>query len=87
MERLALEDVYAIDVHAHALNSSRGCGHEDKVGDATRADQAERWKTDLVNIDLDGTAEYYRSRKMMAVVFGVDSERHMGDKRDRKSVV
>lgn len=80
-ERLALKDVVAIDVHAHALNSSRGCGHDDEVGDATRADQAERWKTDLVNIDLDGTAEYYRSRKMMAVIFGVDSERHMGDKR------
>ena len=78
--RLTLDEVVAIDVHAHALNSSRDQG-DDAVGDATKEDQARRWQSDLVKIDLDGTAEYYRERKMMAVIFGVDSERHMGDKR------
>ncbi|KAD3720576.1 amidohydrolase family protein [Arthrobacter yangruifuii] len=79
-ERLALDDVVAIDVHAHALNSSHDHG-DDETGNATKADQAKRWKTDLINIDIAGTAEYYRSRRIMAVLFGVDSERHMGDKR------
>jgi hypothetical protein len=79
-ERLTLSEVVAIDVHAHALNSSHDHG-DDAAGDATKADQAKRWKSDLVKIDIEGTADYYRSRKMMAVLFGVDSERHMGDKR------
>ncbi|AGS35363.1 amidohydrolase 2 [Corynebacterium maris DSM 45190] len=79
-ERLSLEDVVAIDVHAHALNSAHDCTG-DEVGQAIREDQAKRWNSDLVNIDVDGTAEYYRERKMMAVIFAVDSERHRGDVR------
>ncbi|OJW02597.1 MAG: 4-hydroxyphenyl-beta-ketoacyl-CoA hydrolase [Microbacterium sp. 67-17] len=77
--RLTLDDVVAIDFHAHALNSATA--PEDAAAKKIKADQADRWKSDLVNIDLDGTAQYYRERKMMAVIFGVDSERHMGDKR------
>jgi len=77
-ERLTLDDIVAIDMHAHALNSKHA--HVDAAADEIKADQAKRWKSDLVKIDIDGTAEYYRERKIMAVVFSVDSERHMGDK-------
>jgi predicted TIM-barrel fold metal-dependent hydrolase len=78
-ERLSLDDIVAIDFHAHALNSKDDV--KDAASDTIKADQANRWKSDLVNIDIDATAEYYRERKIMAVLFGVDSERHMGDKR------
>lgn len=75
----ALDDIVAIDFHVHAVRSDSVPDNE--AARAIRADQARRWKSDLVNITLDETANYYRERHMMAVLFPVDSERAMGDAR------
>lgn len=79
-EAIDLEKIVAIDIHVHAMRPDTP-GVENELSRQTREDQARRWKSDLVNISLDGTAEYYRERRMLAVVFPVDSERHMGDSR------
>lgn len=78
MTHIDLDDIVAIDVHVHALRPDTP-GAENELSRKTREDQARRWKTDLVNITLDETADYYRERRMLAVIFPVDSERHMGD--------
>ncbi|HWL76525.1 amidohydrolase family protein [Microbacterium sp.] len=75
-----LDSIVAIDVHVHAMRPDTP-GVENEVSRRTREDQARRWKSDLVNITLDQTADYYRERRMLAVVFPVDTERHMGDSR------
>lgn len=79
IQKLTLDETVAIDFHVHALNSVTV--PDDEEAKKIKADQAKRWKTDLVYVNLDQTADYYRERKMMAVIFGVDSERHMGDQR------
>jgi len=77
-----LDEVVAIDVHAHAMTSHE---HSDVAEDAMNqhilADARKRWKTDLVGSSVDETAEYYRERKMIAVVFPVDSESGLGERR------
>lgn len=45
------------------------------------ADAKKRWKTDLAGYSVDQTAEYYRERNMMAVIFTVDSESGLGERR------
>lgn len=74
-----LGSVQAIDFHVHALRSDSVA--ENEASRAIREDQARRWKSELLNYTLDETANYYRERKMLAVVFPVDSERYMGDSR------
>ncbi len=78
MTGIDLSAIDAIDFHVHALRPDTP-GVENEKARATREDQARRWKSDLVNITLDETADYYRERRMAAVIFPVDSERHMGD--------
>lgn len=77
-----LEDIVAIDVHAHSMVSHE---HPELAEDAMNQqivqDAKKRWKTDLTTISLDETAEYYRARKMAAVVFTVDSESGLGERR------
>lgn len=77
-----LDDVIAIDVHAHSMVSH---AHpelaEDQMNQHIVQDAKKRWKTDLTTISVDETAEYYRSRKMMAVVFPLDSESGLGERR------
>jgi len=62
---LSFDDIVAIDVHVHAEGHDEGDG----VIGATAAKYFNKEETPD---DLDGVAEYYRSRKMMAVMFSVD---------------
>lgn len=78
MTGIDLSKIDAIDFHVHAMRPDTP-GVENELSRRTREDQARRWKSDLVNITLDETAQYYRDRRMAAVVFPVDSARHMGD--------
>jgi predicted TIM-barrel fold metal-dependent hydrolase len=73
-----LGTIDAIDFHVHALRPDTP-GVENEKSRLQREDQARRWKSDLVNVTLDETAAYYRERRMAAVLFPVDSERHLGD--------
>lgn len=77
-----LDDIVAIDVHAHSMVSH---AHpelaDDRMNQHMVEDAKKRWKTDLTTISVDETAEYYRSRKMIAVVFTVDSESGLGERR------
>ena len=72
-----LAAIDAIDFHVHAMRPDTA-GIENEKARATREDQARRWKSELVNITLDETAQYYRERDMMAVVFTVDATTNSG---------
>ncbi|MER1995243.1 MAG: amidohydrolase family protein [Arthrobacter sp.] len=77
-----LNSIVAIDVHAHSMVS-----HEhpeladDEMNQHIVQDAKKRWKTDLTTISVDETAAYYRERNMMAVIFTVDSESGLGERR------
>lgn len=75
-----LSKIRAIDFHVHAMRPDTP-GLENSEAERLRADQAERWKSSLVDISMDETAAYYRKREMLAVIFPVDTERHMGNTR------
>lgn len=75
-----LTQVEAIDFHVHALKADT-LREENEATRAIRDDQAKRWRSNLLDFTLDDTADYYRERKMLAVIFPVDSERYMGDDR------
>jgi predicted TIM-barrel fold metal-dependent hydrolase len=72
-----VEELVAIDVHTHAEVSSRG--HSSLAGDLREASTA-YFKVDsgLRRPTLEEIAEYYRARKMAAVVFTVDAEHATG---------
>ncbi len=55
----------AIDMHVHAHHADT---HETEAGRAA----ASYFKSADVPLDLDGTAAYYRERKMACVIFTVD---------------
>jgi len=77
-----LTNVVAIDVHAHAMTShDHPEVYEDEVNQHMLADARRRWKSELVDYSVDQTAEYYRARNMIAVVFTVDSESGLGERR------
>ena len=76
--RLELEDVVAIDVHAH-VEMSRAGG--DSLPDTLRDAAIEHFRGESARPTADELARYYRDRKMMAVVFTVDSESFTGQTR------
>lgn len=76
MTQLDLESLTAIDTHAHVEQDSRGCfALDQELLDASakyfKAD-AERTPT------VEHLAEYYRSRRMAAVIFTIDATTGLG---------
>ena len=69
--QLEFDDVVAIDVHTHVHASV--CG-EGLVLDPSMEKFYEYFGAEAIVPTVDSLAEYYRERKMMAVVFTVDSE-------------
>jgi uncharacterized protein len=76
--RLSFADVVAIDVHAH-VEMSRAGG--DSLPDELRDAAIEHFRGESARPTVDELARYYRERKMMAVVFTVDSESFTGQTR------
>lgn len=74
-----LDHVVAIDVHTHATVSTESVDDE-RSREVHRAASA-YFKADSSKSTLDELASYYRERKMMAVVFPVDSEAGTGRRR------
>lgn len=71
-----LQDIVAIDVHTHAMVSHRN--PPDPVAIAFDDAMAKYFKQTLPKPTTAETAAYYRERKMLAVIFMVDSERANG---------
>ena len=73
-----LEELVAIDVHTHAKVPLRG--DEDPLTKSQRLEASAMFKTDVdTAVSVEDVATYYRERKMLAVVFGVDSEAGTGE--------
>jgi uncharacterized protein len=77
-EPLRLEDVVAIDVHTHAEMSSDG---KDSLRKDLRDAAARHFRGEAVRPTAQEVADFYRERRMMAVVFTVDSEACTGQPR------
>jgi hypothetical protein len=77
-ERLALEDVTAIDVHTHVEMSNAG---HDSLPDDLRDAAVRHFRGQMVRPKAQEVADFYRERRMMAVVFTVDSESMTGQER------
>lgn len=75
MSTLDLANLTAIDVHTHAEND--GCGHY-SLPDDLRAGAGKYFGSAEGPPTLDELADYYRTRKMAAVVFTVDAEAALG---------
>ena len=65
--------VKAIDIHAHVYTADRATERRKSFEDAKKY-----FKSTLVENTIDETAEYYRERDMMAVIFDVDAESQTG---------
>lgn len=74
-----LDDLVAIDLHTHATVSTRN--PPDDVAMALNAAMDAYFKHPMPRPTIAETAAYYRARKMLAVIFCVDTEREMGDAR------
>lgn len=72
---LDLDAIEAIDVHVHIEVDAHG--HASLPGDLAEA-ASRYFKADGPRPELDAIADYYRERKMAAVVFTVDAETHLG---------
>jgi uncharacterized protein len=77
-ERLAFEDVVAIDVHTHVEMSEAG---GDSLPDELRDAAVKHFRGESARPTAAELAQYYRERKMMAVVFTVDAESVTGQTR------
>lgn len=75
---LALDDVVAIDFHTHAEMSKAG---SDSLPPALRDAAARHFRGEMARPTAHEVAAHYRERKMMAVVFTVDSESVTGQRR------
>jgi predicted TIM-barrel fold metal-dependent hydrolase len=76
-ERLTLDEVVAIDVHTHVEMSQSG---HDSLPDELRDAALKHFRGEMVRPTAAEVADHYRERKMMAVVFTVDSESVTGQK-------
>jgi hypothetical protein len=76
--RLSLDDVVAIDVHTHAEMSEGG---GDSLPDELRDAAIKHFRGQSARPTAAEVAVYYRERRMMAVVFTVDSESFTGQTR------
>lgn len=74
-----LADIVAIDVHTHAMVSHRN--PPDPVAIAFDEAMAKYFKQNMPKPTIAETAAYYRERKMLAVIFMVDTERATGQMR------
>jgi predicted TIM-barrel fold metal-dependent hydrolase len=74
-----LQDIVAIDVHTHAMVSQRNA--PDPVAIAFDDAMAKYFKQTMPKPTIAETAAYYRERKMLAVIFMVDTERATGQVR------
>ncbi|HEX7985568.1 MAG TPA: amidohydrolase family protein [Duganella sp.] len=74
-----LDDIVAIDMHIHATVSTRNA--PDPVATAFDAAMATYFKEQTTRLTIAETAAYYRARKMLAVIFSVDTERANGQVR------
>jgi predicted TIM-barrel fold metal-dependent hydrolase len=81
---LNLDDIVAIDVHTHA-EVSRRTG-EDGLKPEWRAAAAKYFGEETLPTP-DDVADYYRERKMMAVIFSVDAETVTGRKAVRNEEI
>lgn len=70
-----LDAIQAIDTHVHIEVDAHG--HSSLPGDLQEA-ASRYFRTDGPRPDLDGVAEYYRERRMAAVVFTVDATTNLG---------
>jgi predicted TIM-barrel fold metal-dependent hydrolase len=75
---LRLEEVVAIDVHTHAERSADG---HDSLRKDLREAAVKHFRSEIARPTTQEIADYYRERKMMAVVFTVDSEAQTGNPR------
>lgn len=72
---LDLDALTAIDMHVHIEIDA--AGNSSLPADLSEA-ASKYFRTDGPRPELDAIAEYYRERKMAAVVFTVDSQTHLG---------
>jgi hypothetical protein len=77
-ERLTLEDAVAIDFHTHVEMSKAG---GDSLPDDLREAAVRHFRGESARPTAEELATYYRARKMMAVIFTVDSEAFTGQER------
>ena len=77
-ERLQPEDVVAIDIHTHVEMSEAG---GDSLPDDLREAAVRHFRGESARPTAAELAVYYRERKMMAVIFTVDSESFTGQTR------
>jgi uncharacterized protein len=75
----ALDNLVAIDTHVHAMHPHERGGTASWDSKATEIERAAADYFDAERfLTIEETAEYYRSRSMMAVIFAVDSEAGTG---------
>lgn len=74
-----LDALVAIDFHTHATVSTRN--PPDPVAQAFDAAMAQYFKETMARPTIAETAAYYRERRMLAVIFPVDTERANGQQR------
>jgi uncharacterized protein len=74
---LRFEDVVAVDVHTHVHASV--CGPSEAHDPDRLKAFHEYFKSDVLRANVHEMADYYRERKMMAVVFTVDTYTVSGD--------
>ena len=77
-ERLTLEDAVAIDMHTHVEMSAAG---RDSLPDDLRDAAVQHFGGQSARPTAEDLAAYYRERRMMAVVFTIDSESVTGQAR------
>ncbi len=77
-ERLTLEDAVAIDMHTHVEMSAAG---RDSLPDDLRDAAVKHFGGQSARPTAEDLAAYYRERRMMAVVFTIDSEAVTGQAR------
>lgn len=70
-----LDAIVALDMHVHIEMGSHG---ENSLPDDLAAAAAAYFKNGGLQPELDAVAEFYRERKMAAVVFTVDSSTNLG---------
>jgi predicted TIM-barrel fold metal-dependent hydrolase len=75
---LTLDEVVAIDVHTHVEMSDQG---HDSLPDDLKEAVVRHFRGEAARPTAQQLADFYRERKMMAVVFTVDSESYTGHAR------
>lgn len=70
-----LDAITAIDMHVHIEIDA--CGHSSLPADLSEA-ASKYFATDGPRPDLDSVADYYRARRMAAVVFTIDATTSLG---------